>query len=192
MKWIKSTTVCMSSRWETDTAPPEQEPFMPLANLQDLTSANCKNTCDKVQNLTPVRLPVLPWFRITTLLRTRDAVGKFKGMVHPIHQRSLCCNIYIFYILSKVNITRVKVKGRKGQGQRLQVKVNVLEIVFYPIDSWEVQHGRFNFILWYYSFIQYLFIMLFKNLMFCWTSKLLILFFSIQTHYLKSLVQSRY
>ncbi len=33
-------------------------------------------------------------FGITALLRTRDAVGALKGMVHPIPQRSLCNSLW--------------------------------------------------------------------------------------------------
>ncbi len=139
---------------------------MPLANLQDLTSANCKNTGDKVQNLTPDRLPVLSCFRITTLLRTRDAVGKFKCMVHPIPQRSLCCNIYIFNVLSKVK--RSQGSRSKVAGQGHSVKVDVFKEVFYPIHSWEVRHAGVLIssyvIIQLYSFIQYVYLLCYSRI----------------------------
>ncbi len=39
---------------ETDIAQPEQEPFIPLANFQDTTTANCVNTMVSSPELTPI------------------------------------------------------------------------------------------------------------------------------------------
>ena len=41
-----------------------------------------------------------------------------QGQGHKGHTLRSKCNISIFNILSKVKVARVKVKGRKSQGQR--------------------------------------------------------------------------
>ncbi len=72
---------------ETDKHCQSKSSFIPPANLQDMTRTNCINHS---YHSYFIRLMTLLRFRITTLLRTRDAVGTLKGMVNPIPQRSLC------------------------------------------------------------------------------------------------------
>ncbi len=56
---------------ETDNAQPEQEPYIPLANFQDTTTANCVNTMVTDSRIWHhskfLRLPVFLRFTITTL-----------------------------------------------------------------------------------------------------------------------------